>query len=405
MKKYFNNFHLSLKEKHNIIKTYKNGDVSCFFSPTIAKVEKLFADYVDMPYVIATTNCTSALYLAYKSLQITDKNSNIIIPNFTHPSTAFALKMANIKMKLCDCKQNSYNLNTKMLERLIDQNTKAVVFVHMRGYIQNILDVQKICKKHNIVLIEDVAQGLGIEINGKKAGSFGEISCFSFNDSKTIQLGEGGMCCFRNKSQEEYARKIIHEGEYSIDTQKSTTICNGSAYSVIFNKFDYIPDGFNFRPFPPIFSILENRLKNINKLRIKKNKIRDIYKNNIDKNLFKSFDTCENDLPICFPMLTDNVDVVKNVLLNFYHSGYPIGKMAYPTLNKIKSFENCCLNFDDNFENSENLYDRLLFLPLSQNITKKMATKLTRFLNNSIKKSTKVLPDGEIDNFDGFYLW
>lgn len=405
MKKYFNNFHLSLKEKHNIIKTYKNGDVSCFFSPTIANVEKIFANYVDMPYAVATTNCTSALYLAYKSLRITDDNSNIIIPNFTHPSTAFALKMSNIKMKFCDCEKDSYNLNTKMLECLIDKNTKAIVFVHMRGYIQNILSVQKICKKHNLVLIEDVAQGLGIEIDGKKAGSFGDISCFSFNDSKTIQLGEGGMCCFKDKSKGEFARKIIHEGEYSKETKKSTTISNGSAYSIIYNKFDYISDGFNFRPFPPIFSILDNKLKHINRLRKKKHQIRDIYENTIDKKYFKSFDAFQNDLPICFPMLTDSIDVVRNVLNNFYHSGYPIGKMAYPTLNKIKSFENCCLNFYDNFENSENLYDRLLFLPLSQNITKKMAKKLIRFLNCSIKKSTKALPDGEIDNFDGLYLW
>ena len=404
MKKFFNNFHLTFFEKHKIIKTYKKGDVSCFFSPTISRVERFFSNHINMPYSIATTNCTSALYLAYKSLRLKE-NENIIIPNYTHPSTAFALKMANIKMKFCDCQKDSYNLDISMLESLIDKNTRAVVFVHLRGYIQNIFEVLDVCKKHGLVLIEDVAQGLGIEINGEKAGSIGDISCFSFNDSKTVQLGEGGMCCFKDKALEEYARKITHEGEYSSETLISSTISNGSANNIIFNRFKYIPDGFNFRPFPPIFSILENRVNNLNKLRTKKHKIRNIYEKYLNQEIFKVFNGNDSDLPICFPILVKNPQMVKNILCNFYHSGYPVGKMVYSTLNRIDAFKDCCLNINDKFNNSEELYDRLIFLPLSQNISARLAKKLVQFLNKSTGESSKVLSDGEIDNFDGLYLW
>ena len=240
MKRYFNNFHLSWKEKRAIISTYKKGDVSCFFSKTIKKVEKSFESYMGGGSALAVTNCTSALYLAYKVLDL-KKDEHIIIPNHTHPSTAFAAKMANVNIKLCDCDQDSFNLNLKHLLSLIDEKTKAIVFVHLRGIKQNVEQVQKICQDKNIFLIEDVAQGFGVRFNKRLAGTFGDIACFSFNDSKTLQLGEGGMCLFKNKFHEEQARILVHEGEIANTTKLSTTISNGTISDVITKTFIKTP--------------------------------------------------------------------------------------------------------------------------------------------------------------------
>ena len=404
MTKYFNNFHLNLKEKLKILKTYDKGDVCCFFSPTIKNVEQVFAKYINMPFAVATTNCTSALFLAYKSLGLTEKD-NVIMPNYSHPSTAFALKTCGVKMKFCDSEPDNYNMNINMLNRLVDKNTKAVVFVHLRGYKQNIEQVKQFCEQNNLFLIEDVAQGLGVKINNKQAGSFGDISCFSFNDSKTLQLGEGGMCLFKNQKHENVARIITHEGEFSKRTHLSSTISNGNINDIIYDKFDYIQDGFNFRPFPPIFSILPLKLKKLEKIRTKKHIIRNIYKQKIDKKRFTFLQDSSDDLPICFPILLKNKNESPAILSQFYHSGFPIGKMVYPTLNKIEAFKTVCLNINDNFINSENLYNKLLFLPLSNNITKKMAKNIINFLNNTSKEVKIIKRETEIDNFDGLYIW
>ena len=74
-------------------------------------------------------------------------------------------------------------------------------------------------------------------------------------------------------------------------------------------------------------------------------------------------------------------------------------------LNKIDAFKGCCLNITDNFPNSENLYNKLLFLPLSNNITKKMAKKIINFLNNTSKNPKIIQSEKEVDNFDGLYIW
>ena len=327
MKKYFNHFKLTLNEKRKIINTYKNGDVSCFFSPTINKAEHDFSNYMGGGHAVAVTNCTSALYLAYAVLDIKD-NEHIIMPNYTHPSTGMAAKMANVKMKFCDSEKNSYNLNLKHLNSLIDENTKAVVFVHLRGLKQNIQQVEKICKDKKIILIEDVAQGFGIKFTNKPAGSFGDIACFSFNDSKTIQLGEGGMCLFKNADLAEKARIIVHEGEFSNTFHKSTIHSNGTVNDVIKNKFKYDNKGFNFRPFPPIFSILESRLNGIEKMRKKKHKIRNVYNSRIDKSKFKIMESDETDLPICYPIITNNKNYVESILFKTYT--YCVIAIGYP---------------------------------------------------------------------------
>jgi len=405
MEKYFNNFHLSFREKLRIIRTYDKGDVSCFFSPTIHNAEINFSKYIGMPYGLAVTNCTSALFLAFKCLNIKN-DEHIIIPNFTHPSTAFAAKSANLKFKLCDCEPNSYNLNLEQLSKLVDSKTRCVVFVHLRGYVQNIKEVLNFCKNHNLILIEDVAQGLGIKINNKMAGSFGDISCFSFNDSKTLQLGEGGICLFKNKVHEEYARKVIHEGEFASSTNLSSTISNGSVQDIIYNKFCYINDGFNFRPFPPIFSIIDLRIKKLRKLQKKKYCIRNIYEKYIDRDKFKTMQIFDGDFPICFPVLVNEKNKVETILSNTYNTGFPIGKMVYPNLNEISAFYNNCLNIKDDFRNSQNLYEKLVFLPLSKNITPKQAKKLILHLNKVVNlKQNTINMSSEIKNFDGLYLW
>ena len=96
----------------------------------------------------------------------------------------------------------------------------------------------------------------------------------------------------------------------------------------------------------------------------------------------------------------------EDIVSNFYNSNHPIGKMMYTTLNKIKGFSKHIINFNDNFDNSENLYKQLLFLPLSKNINEKTAKNIALFLNSVIDQKPKQINDkNEIKNFDGLFLW
>ena len=96
----------------------------------------------------------------------------------------------------------------------------------------------------------------------------------------------------------------------------------------------------------------------------------------------------------------------EDIVSNFYNSNHPIGKMMYTTLNQIKGFSKHIINFNDNFDNSENLYKQLLFLPLSKNINEKTEKNIALFLNSVIDQKPKQINDkNEIKNFDGLFLW
>lgn len=117
------------------------------------------------------------------------------------------------------------------------------------------------------------------------------------------------------------------------------------------------------------------------------------------------FDINDNTNPLYFPLIAKTANV-EDIVSNFYNSNHPIGKMMYTTLNKIKGFSKHIINFNDNFDNSENLYKQLLFLPLSKNINEKTAKNIALFLNSVIDQKPKQINDkNEIKNFDGLFLW
>lgn len=158
----------------------------------VEKFERIFASYHNRKYGLMTSNCTSAIQIALKSINL-KKDDEVIVPDITWISTASPIKVMNAKPIFCDVDKTNWCIDHKKVEDLITKKTKAIIAVDLYGNMPEMKKLELICKKNKILLLEDAAEALGSSQNNVKAGKFGKASFFSFHRTKTITTGEGGM--------------------------------------------------------------------------------------------------------------------------------------------------------------------------------------------------------------------
>lgn len=168
--------------------------------PEIEKFEKQLAEYCNAKYVVAVSNGTSALHLAYLVAGIKDGDEVITTPN-TFVATTNMLLLLNARPVFVDIRLDTYNLDETKIEEKITKKTKAIVPVHFSGHPCEMDKILRIAKKNNLIVIEDAAHALGAKYKNKKIGSLkSDMTVFSFHPVKSITTGEGGAIVTNNKS-------------------------------------------------------------------------------------------------------------------------------------------------------------------------------------------------------------
>ena len=197
---------LSGNEKKYINECIDTGWISSE-GPFVKKFEKSFSSYIGMNNGIAVSSGSAALDIAFKSLEL-NPGDEVIAPTFTIISPIQSIINSGCKPVLIDCDINSFNMNVGEIEKKINHKTKAILVVHIYGLPVDLDPILILCKKYNIKLIEDAAEVHGLDYNGKKCGSFGDISIFSFYPNKHITTGEGGMILCNDFGIEQKCRKL-----------------------------------------------------------------------------------------------------------------------------------------------------------------------------------------------------
>ena len=175
------------------------------------EIEEKLAKFLGVNYAIGTSSGTEALYLILKSLEL-PPNSFVLLPSFTFIATSEVVVRAGLIPYFVDVEEDTYNISLKALKSayysLIKAGKKvsAVIAVSIFGIPADLEEISAFCKENNLVLIEDICQAFGAEINGKKVGTFGIASATSFYPSKPLSTcGDAGMV-FTN--EEEIAKKV-----------------------------------------------------------------------------------------------------------------------------------------------------------------------------------------------------
>lgn len=167
--------------------------------------EREFAAYHQAKHGIAVTNGTHALEVALAAMGI-GSGDEVIVPNATFVATASAVLFAGALPVLVDVRADSYCIDPELAEAAITENTKAIIAVHMGGRPADLDQLTAVADKHDIMLLEDAAHAHGSEWRGRKVGSFGIGGTFSFQASKTMTAGEGGMIISDDDDFERLAR-------------------------------------------------------------------------------------------------------------------------------------------------------------------------------------------------------
>lgn len=159
-----------------------------FKNNIIPTFEEIFTRYIGMTYSVFTSSCRSALYLTYKSLKL---NGEVIVPPLTCSVALLPIIYSGLKIRFSDIDPQTYNIDPNKINEKITKNTCAIQIIHLAGNSCDMKPIMEIAEDHNIMVIEDCAQALGAEYNGRRIGSFGDIACFSF--TKNMFCIEGGM--------------------------------------------------------------------------------------------------------------------------------------------------------------------------------------------------------------------
>ncbi len=177
-------------EVANVVKSGRWGNPDC--GDIVARLEKEFAAFCGSNYAIACVNGSVALRIALIACGVKPGDEVIITP-YTFIATASIVLEANCVPVFADIDPDTYNIDPAEIEKAITPRTKAIIPVHFAGQACDMDRIMLIAKSHGLKVIEDACHGHGAEYKGRKLGSIGDAGCFSFQSSKNLTGGEGGM--------------------------------------------------------------------------------------------------------------------------------------------------------------------------------------------------------------------
>ncbi len=175
-------------------------------------LERELGAYVGVPHAVGCNSGTDALHLALVAAGIAP-GDEVVLPAFTFFATAEAVSYTGATPVFADIDARTFNLSADALTRRLTPKTRAVIVVHLFGQCAALDEIGALCKKKNLVLIEDCAQALGAEYQGRRAGSWGDFGCFSFYPTKNLAAaGDAGLITTRNSDYDKVLRMLRHHG-------------------------------------------------------------------------------------------------------------------------------------------------------------------------------------------------
>lgn len=264
MKIVFNKPYLTGKEMHYIYQAVYSGKISGNGEFT-QRCQKYFEERFGFKKTLLTTSCTDALEMCAILADI-QPGDEVIIPSYTFVSTALAFVRQGAKIVFADSNALNPNIDTERIEELITAKTKALVPVHYAGIACDMDAIMHLADKYNLIVIEDAAQSIDSFYKGKSLGSIGNMSAFSFHETKNINAGEGGMLVMNDKKYLRRAEIIWEKGTNRAEFFRGEV-----------NKYGWVDTGSSFLPSEIIAAYLYAQVENLENIQFKRKRIWDSY--------------------------------------------------------------------------------------------------------------------------------
>ncbi len=321
----------------SVIKTMESGMIAC--GPAVVELEKRFKEYVGTTYALATNSGTSALHCALEAVDV--RNYEVITTPFTFVATGNAILMAGGTPVFVDVDKD-YNINPALIEAAITSSTKAILTVDLYGKPCNYEAINRIAKRHNLIVIADAAQAIGAYYQGLPVGGIADITCFSFYATKNVMTGEGGMVTTNNKEYADFITSFRNHGQGT-------------------ERYDYQMMGFNYRMTDLAASIGLEQIDRIGEITQKRNDLADIYDRCLPKEILKP----KTVLGHCYHQYTIRTKFRNRIMEALKKAGIGFGVYYPKPLHKFNHF-----NSDADCPKAEQYANEVLSLPIHPLLSK-----------------------------------
>jgi len=198
-------------DEQRLVRALRSGKWGKLNGEEVAEFERRFAAMHDCRHAIGVVNGTVSLRIALMAMGI-KAEEEVIVPPYTFLATATAVVEANAVPVFADIELETFNLCSKAVETAITPKTRAIIAVHMAGQSADMGALMAIAKKHNLIVIEDAAHAHGGLYKGRGVGSIGDMGSFSFQSSKNLTSGEGGIITTNDDKLADACRSIHNCG-------------------------------------------------------------------------------------------------------------------------------------------------------------------------------------------------
>ncbi len=363
----FNKPYLTGKEMHYIYQAVYSGKISGNGIFT-KKCQKFFEEKYGFRKSLLTTSCTDALEMSAILADI-QPGDEVIVPSYTFVSTALAFVRQGARIVFADSRSDHPGIDEELIDDLITSRTKAIVPVHYAGISCDMDKIMALAGKHNLLVIEDAAQGIESFFKGRPLGSIGHMAAFSFHETKNINSGEGGLLAVNDE-------RFIERSE--IIWEKGTN--RAEFFRGEINKYEWVDIGSSFLPSDIIAAYLFAQLENIEIIQQKRIKIWNTYYEGLDQWALEN----EIELPDIPDYATNNG-----------HMFYLVCKSGIQRNNLISHLKSGGINAVFHYQSlhKSNYYkknDKTRDLPLADHYTEKLV-RLPLFYELEIKDAEKII--------------
>jgi perosamine synthetase len=231
----FHKPYITEDEVSGVLDSLRSGWIT--MGPKTIEFEKSFGEYIGSRNAVSMNSCTACLHLALKVLDLKE-GDEVIVPAVTFTATAEVIAYFRAVPVLVDVDDVTCNIDAAKIEEKITARTKAIIPVHYGGQPCDMDEISVIAKRHNLFVIEDAAHAIPARYRGRRIGTIGDITCFSFYATKTLATGEGGMATTENDEWAE-RMKILRLHGISKDAWKRYSKEGSWFYEVVDAGYKY----------------------------------------------------------------------------------------------------------------------------------------------------------------------
>ena len=373
-------------EEDEVLDSLRSGWITT--GPKVKEFERRVAEYVNVKHAAAMYSCTDAMLLALKVLGV-DKGDEIITTTFTFASTGHVICHHGAKPVFVDVDPETFNINPELIEEKITPKTKGIIPVHYGGQSCDMDPIMDIASKHNLFVMEDAAHAIGTKYKGRKIGSIGDITCFSYYATKNLSTAEGGMAVTNN---EEWSNRMRILSMYGISDAREIWHSRYSKAGAIHH--DIVELGYKCNMTDICAGIGLHQLAKLDMFNLKREKFAKIYDESFKNHpgfkipVIKEYSNSSRHL---YPLLL-NLEYFKIERDSFIDElkENNIGTSVLFMPLHLHSYYKKSFGYSyGDFPISENLFDRIICLPISPKLGADTINKVAEtilYISEKMKK-------------------